>query len=293
MRGFFTKSFGFGGVGRFSGTIYNTIFITPGTYYWTAPQDVTSVCVVCVGGGGGGIKSSSGNSPHGGGGGGLGWKNNISVVPGQNYLVVVGAGGRGGDNVNAIRINGGNSYFISTSTVMGGGGISAGWNTNNSFGGIHIGDGGGNGGDGGMGGLGSGGGGAGGYTGNGGNGGTSTFGFAGATDSGAAGGGGASVSYGTAGGGVGIFGKGATGAAGFGDTFSTSGQAGGGGSGGQGSFPSTDGMNLRPGGIYGGGGAGFQSFSENGQNGGNGASGAVRIVWGIGISFPNNAGNPN
>jgi hypothetical protein len=28
-----------------------------------------------------------------GGGGGLGWKNNITVVPGQEYTVVVGRGG--------------------------------------------------------------------------------------------------------------------------------------------------------------------------------------------------------
>eukprot|EP00047_Mylnosiga_fluctuans_P024645 m.166012 g.166012 ORF g.166012 m.166012 type:complete len:97 (-) comp9897_c1_seq16:77-367(-) len=32
---------------------------------------------------------------YGGGGGGLGWKNNIPVVPGQSYTVVVGAGGSG------------------------------------------------------------------------------------------------------------------------------------------------------------------------------------------------------
>jgi len=39
------------------------------------------------GGGGGGTYNIQG------GGGGLGWKNNITVVPGQSYTVVVGAGG--------------------------------------------------------------------------------------------------------------------------------------------------------------------------------------------------------
>jgi hypothetical protein len=39
--------------------------------------------------GGGG----SGTYTINGGGGGLGWKNNIEVVPGQSYTVVVGAGG--------------------------------------------------------------------------------------------------------------------------------------------------------------------------------------------------------
>ena len=63
------------------------IFDTFGTYSWTAPEGVTSVCVVCVGAGGG----YGGTS---GGGGGLGWKNNIPVVPGQSYTVVVGREGR-------------------------------------------------------------------------------------------------------------------------------------------------------------------------------------------------------
>ena len=67
-------------------------YTTPGTYSWTAPATVTSVCVVCVGGGGfGWVRSDGGGG--GGGGGGLGWKNNIPVVPGTSYTVVVGAGG--------------------------------------------------------------------------------------------------------------------------------------------------------------------------------------------------------
>jgi hypothetical protein len=55
-------------------------FTTPGTYTWTAPAGVTSVCAVCIGAGGAG-------------GGGLGWKNKISVVPGTAYTLVVGSTG--------------------------------------------------------------------------------------------------------------------------------------------------------------------------------------------------------
>ena len=70
----------------------NAEFITPGTYSWTAPAGVTSVSVVCVGAGGGGLSNEI-NQGGGAGGGGLGYKNNISVTPGQSYTVVVGAGG--------------------------------------------------------------------------------------------------------------------------------------------------------------------------------------------------------
>ena len=75
-------------------------YTTPGTYSWLCPAGVTSVCVVCVGGGGGGMQYVSGAGFYpmsGGGGGALGWKNNISVVPGTSYSVVVGAGGAAGE----------------------------------------------------------------------------------------------------------------------------------------------------------------------------------------------------
>jgi hypothetical protein len=97
-----------------------------GTFSWTAPAGVTSVSVVCVGGGHGG---SSQWSYGGGAGGGLGYKNNITVVPGQTYTVVVGAGGTkqylpnyyNADN-GYSSFQGGDSYFINKSTVGGQGG---------------------------------------------------------------------------------------------------------------------------------------------------------------------------
>lgn len=48
-------------------------YLTPGTYLWTAPENVTEVSAVVIGGGGGSSLSNNGGA--GGGGGGLGWKN--------------------------------------------------------------------------------------------------------------------------------------------------------------------------------------------------------------------------
>ena len=53
-------------------------YTTAGTYSWVAPSGVTSISVVAVGGGG-----------RAGGGGGLGYKNNITVTPGNSYSVVI------------------------------------------------------------------------------------------------------------------------------------------------------------------------------------------------------------
>ena len=89
-------------------------YTTPGTYSWTAPAGVGSVCVVAVGGG------ASGSYNGGGGGGGLGWKNYIPVVPGQSYTVVVGAAGT--TPISSDGQDGSDSYFINTGTVAGLGG---------------------------------------------------------------------------------------------------------------------------------------------------------------------------
>ena len=143
----------------------NSTYTTPGSYSWTCPTGVTSVSVVAVGGGGVGNDASNGGGA--GGGGGLGYKNNISVTPGQSYTVVVGAA-PAQDSGN----DGGDSYFINTSTVKGGGGDGS-TTSNGGNGGTYTGDGGGNGGAGGAGGstYEGGGGGAGGYSADGGDGG--------------------------------------------------------------------------------------------------------------------------
>lgn len=216
-------------------------YTTPGSHSWTAPAGVTSVCVVCVGGGSRG-------------GGGLGWKNNISVTPGNSYTVVVG--GIAGD-----------SYFIDSATVAGlAGGLPSG--------GSYVGDGGGNGGPLPISDTAYGGGGAGGYSGNGGDGGYSTS--TGGSGAGGGGGGGAG-NYGGyrpgGGGGVGLLGQGSSGSGGtWASGVARGGNPGSGGSAGP------DGSQYAggDGGLYGGGGGALA----------NAGTGAVRIIWGAGRSFP-------
>ena len=269
--------------------ITDMVWTTPGTYTWIAPQGVTSVCAVAVGGGGGGgYQWNSG----GGGGGGLGWKNNIAVVPGQSYSVVVGAGGTCSANAENNTSDGGTSYFINLSTVAGYGGGDGGPYSNNStpgYGGGYVGDGGGRGGDAAyQGNWYYAGAGAGGYRGNGADSGQSSSGTAAPAGSGAgAAGGYYSTSYGTpGGGGVGIYGIGADGAS-RGQNFGGGGGSGGAnGVGGEGSGESSSGNNgTITGGAFGGGGGGSGYY----YGGGNGGSGAVRIIWGSLASFPSSA----
>lgn len=261
-------------------------YTTAGTYCWTAPSGVTSVSVVAVGGGGGVYQTpgSSGNRWPGGGGGGLGYKNNYTVTPGNCYSVVVGDRGPGGTGSGSQ--DGGDSYFVSTATVKGGGGegaTCANPNASSRTGGTYTGDGGGNGGNSGSASSGGGGGGgAGGYSGAGGRGGDGS-GAAGSDGAGGGGGGGGGgtpsggAASGGGGGGVGILGQGSNGAGGA-TVSSQQPYRGGGGSGGQGG-----GQQNSCGGTYGGGG-GWTYYSSSAGKGGRGA---VRIIWpGTTRSFP-------
>ena len=232
------------------------IYNLPGTYQWTCPDSITNISVVAVGGGGGsgggdtGTYSTKGT---GGGGGGLIWVNNISVIPGNNYIIEVGGSGLGslvdingsdatsGDDTKFI--HNGNELFIAhgggggetTVYAQGGGdgGIGGGRTINISG---HTDYGGGNGGNGGSQyntTFQCGGGGAGGYTGKGGDGAgsktdiNSHYRQAEDGQGGGGGGGGETAwSYQTseslpnagygAGGGVGIFGQGDNGIGGMG-----------------------------------------------------------------------------
>jgi len=47
-------------------------FTTAGTFSWTAPAGVTSVCVVCIGGGGSGATGQTSSKTNGGDAGGVG-----------------------------------------------------------------------------------------------------------------------------------------------------------------------------------------------------------------------------
>ena len=269
------------------------VYDTAGTYQWTCPTDVRSVSVVAVGAGG----NSYTGAPGGGGGGGLGYKNNISVTPGQTYTVVVGA--------NVDNQDGGDSYFIDIATVKGGGGQKGKPENQGGTGGTggnRIGDGGGNGGDGGTryssgsGGA-AGGGGAGGYSGDGGAGGNGTVsngsGDSGSSGAGGGGGGGCGATWeGGSGGGVRLYGEGVSGVGGSWDTSNpaqfTYGYAGYGGSGAE---PQTDTTSPTYTNSFGAGsGGGAATDGSGGTGAGHGGSGGgVRIIWGPNRSFPYNA----
>lgn len=248
------------------------LYDSAGTYSWTAPSGVTSVAVVCVGPGGGRHDATSLRSS-GGGGGGLGYKNNISVVPGTSYTVVVGAAAAVGSGTYGT-----DSYFKDTSTCVGESGQNAGSESVKGAGGSYVGDGGGNGGLGGTGRY-SGGGGAGGYSGAGGTG-ASTVSSGddriGGNGSGGAGGGGGGWFAGS-GGGVGVYGEGTSGTGGVG-TLNNGNSGGHGGSGGADGASYTTTFSTAS--KYGGA-AGYRVGSLWQSNAaGQGADGAVRILWG-------------
>ena len=112
------------------------LYTTPGTYTWIVPTCVDEITVQAWGGGGGGGSvwsrfdpTSSGPTSNeacvtaGGGGGGGYASRTYTVVPGQVYTIVVGAGGIGG-TINSSGNNranagspGGNSTFLGPATV--------------------------------------------------------------------------------------------------------------------------------------------------------------------------------
>jgi len=242
-------------------------YLTPGTYQWTCPANVTKVHAVCIGAGGGG---TMGGNFEAGGGGGLGWKNDIPVTPGQTYTVVVGN--------QVSNTDGNDSYFINANTVKGGGGKGL-----NGGGGDFVGDGGGNGG---AHQTYGGGGGAGGYSGDGN---SETGGSAGRGSANGLTGGGAG------GGGVGVLGEGSSGTnSAVNNTYGATMPGGIGGSGGSngtsGTVPTfsggySGGVTGGPGGAYGGGGGGNADSGSTKQSA-LGAPGAVRLIWGDGRAFP-------
>tara|TARA_B100000902_G_scaffold27337_1_gene32923 strand:- start:10521 stop:11699 length:1179 start_codon:yes stop_codon:yes gene_type:complete len=111
-------------------------YYVPGSYTWLCPPGVTNISVVCIGGGGGAwqqdLYGQAWNTA-GAGGGTLAYKNNITVVPGQGYDLVVGAGGTAliqtgltsYAQINQKAGSGGTSWFNNTSTVAAGGGEGA------------------------------------------------------------------------------------------------------------------------------------------------------------------------
>ena len=184
-----------------------------------------------------------------GGGGGLSYSNDIPVTPGETLTYSFAA------NVNGSRLLRGTTVLLKA--------VPATVTISEAVGDVKF--------AGGLAGSGFGaGGGAGGYAGNGGAGGVGSAGTNGSPGSGGGGGGGfsgTSTANAGGGGGVGLLGIGSSG------TGGTSASPGGvGGSGGNNGSP------ARVGGNYGGGGVGAPA-----------STGALRIMWGAGRSYPNNA----
>ncbi len=95
------------------------IYSTPGAHTFTVPTGVSSVNVVVVGGGGGGGGGNNGwGSGAGGGCGGTIAGTSMSVTPGQNIALNVGAGGVGGTTATNGAV-GGTSNFGATSAEGG------------------------------------------------------------------------------------------------------------------------------------------------------------------------------
>jgi len=238
------------------------LFTTAGSFSWTAPAGVTSVSAVVIGGGGAWTGTSLVKA--GGGGGGLAWRNNIPVIPGNVYPIVVG-GTAGTSSFNTTLIALGGSNAVDNTRGVGGapsgtydgGGIGGNGGTGFWTEQISYGCGGGTAGYAGYGGAGAAGPGSIGY-------------HPEANSGGAAGGGGSSLANSQGGGGVGLYGIGPNGTA--------SGQ---GGSGGTNGVYGT--INAAVGGAQGGGAGGGTTT---------GATGGVRIIWGTGRSYPSNAAAP-
>ena len=100
-----------------------TSFTTVGNSLWLAPAGVTSVVVECWGAGGSGGSTSTGGVGGGGAGGSYVINENITVIPGTNYNVTVGAGGVASINGSTNGTAGGNSQFSSTIPVIANGGV--------------------------------------------------------------------------------------------------------------------------------------------------------------------------
>jgi hypothetical protein len=273
-------------------------YTTAGNYSWVAPAGVTEVAAVCIGAGGTG-RSDAYTDGSGAAAGGLGWRNQITVVPGTAYNVIVGA--NGGNNSSQIAADGSASSFVAGGVTTAGFGGTGGREYNVATpqagftngqtdvnGGGYVGQGGG---DGGWSyrppGHQAAGAGAGGYSGTGGTPSSNYYNWPGIDGSGGGGGGGTCTNWGhmNGGGGVGLFGEGSSGTTAPYTATGTGGH-GVGGSGG------SDGATLSQQTFYdvrNNGGGTYGRYGAGGHVMMSGQDGAVRIIWGSGRSFPTNA----
>lgn len=276
-------------------------FVTPGYYRWSVPLSVRRIHAVCIGAGAYSDYQLT-TTYSGGGGGSLCWSNDIEVEPGEELIIKVGSpdNSRYGSDVGHTQIGRPDdddpinepNKFAEIFMQAGGGEASQGGRYN-LFG--RPGDGGYGGSGGGYGGFsgeywGGAGGGCGGYLGNGGSGNTGgdgRYGGSGAPNSGAGAGG---IGYwrepvgiqgghymGSGGGGVGLKGRGATGQGALSQGSKETPVRAAPGSGGEGEKYGAGGAN-----VYG---RALNQIPDYAKPGG----GAVRIIWGIRYSYPDNA----
>ena len=300
----------------YENAVGEVVYDKSGTYTFIVPNGVKKISAVAVGAGGGGNRNWSGYAGHGGA---LAYANDIAVKAGDKITVVVGKGGASGNSSSSSQA-GGDSYLSLNGTKLftAQGGRGGNTNTRAKYisGAVTC--------YGGLGGIGGnngshqygGGGGAGGYTGNGGNGTHNARNGSGYTSvrqgSGGAGNGGAGYESSTysfgGGGGAGLYGlegcsqpiadvpsnsnsfynssyyggkSGSCGFAGAGNTNSSETLINGRGE----AYTAYHGE----GGKFGGGGAGGGTLVSNNSNFCRGGDGGVRIIWGKGRNFPNNA----
>lgn len=98
-------------------------YTTPGTYTFTVPQGVNQIMFIATGGGGSGAAKGNNSRPApGGGGGGGNYIDAMSVTPGQQIPVVVGAGGAGvlGMNDDGTFGNPGGNSSVGSCVAYGG-----------------------------------------------------------------------------------------------------------------------------------------------------------------------------
>jgi hypothetical protein len=107
--------------GAASGLNYE-IFLSSGTWDWTAAGSPSTVDVLLVGGGGGGAGGGNNNAAGGGGAGGVRAVQSVNVS--GNVAVTVGAGGAGGSDLG-IAPSGAVSSFSDESVLGGGGGTNS------------------------------------------------------------------------------------------------------------------------------------------------------------------------
>ncbi|MNL03747.1 hypothetical protein D3C87_1242950 [compost metagenome] len=96
-----------------------TVVLTSGTS-WTVPSGVSSLISVECWGGGGGTASHFGTSYGGGGGGAYAKKLSVPVTSGASISYSIGSGGT--SLANVVGTNGGDTWFVNSTTVLAKGG---------------------------------------------------------------------------------------------------------------------------------------------------------------------------